>query len=867
MTLLGTTLTIPSDGPREIVVAVEEVKVSLDTITAYGETSLTVGRTEWSWGDEIEAFVEEPEPTNGIRHVCTGWVGTGSVPAGGTGTNVTLIIEEDSTLTWLWETNVWTECEVFGDANATPVAEWRRKDGEALVIPFSINSTFFGWSLVGDADGVIVDEFGKSITIPADRPRQIEARFVSVETGVGTGGKPVTWSGSNADWHPTFDANASGGSCLRSGVTGANASSAVSATVSGSGRLSFEWRISAGRGDTCKFYVDGVEQNVITRSTSWAMVSVNIGSGDHALEWVYSRGSGSATGEDAAFLDNVDWRPNVTLAVASALGVSSPTAGTHSLVYGDSVSASVTPPEATNGIRRVCAGWTGTGSVPASGAGNAVSFTITNDSSIAWNWRTEHLTSVSVTGGTTDFTPQWVADGRTVSVEIVPSYHLYSISLSGDTDGAILDGTTLRFVADGPRDITVSVEEVKVSLTVDSVFGVPTPTNGIHSLSYGAEVVASVVGPEPTNGVRYVCTGWTGTGSVPASGIGTNASFTIAEDSSLTWNWMTNVLVSLAVSGTVTTDFAEGWLEVGTNLVVQLSPTVPYYNAVIGGDTGGVMFDRVANTLTIPANRPRAVTLSVAELTLAISLDASNVVWTADGAAWFPQVAISRDGGAAAQSGPVIGDDVSGLETTLVGPGTLSWSWLLDSAGNAGVDVIFDGEWLPAYEPTGEWTEETLEIGEGAHIVRFEFWNAGTAATIADCAFLDQVSWTPATSQSIVIGEVEVPTEWLSSEAATILSANGGNYEATANAIAANGINKVWECFVAGISPTNAAARFEARIDFVDGNPVVKWNPDLNEGGTRHERVYTVEGKENLTDSWAPTNSASRFFRVKVSMP
>ncbi len=53
-----------------------------------------------------------------------------------------------------------------------------------------------------------------------------------------------------------------------------------------------------------------------------------------------------------------------------------------------------------------------------------------------------------------------------------------------------------------------------------------------------------------------------------------------------------------------------------------------------------------------------------------------------------------------------------------------------------------------------------------------------------------------------------------------------------------------------------------------NGVPVIGWNPDLNEDGTKHERVYTVEGKGNLTDkSWAPTNSASRFFRVKVSMP
>ena len=80
-------------------------------------------------------------------------------------------------------------------------------------------------------------------------------------------------------------------------------------------------------------------------------------------------------------------------------------------------------------------------------------------------------------------------------------------------------------------------------------------------------------------------------------------------------------------------------------------------------------------------------------------------------------------------------------------------------------------------------------------------------------------------------------------------------------------MNKVWERYVAGLVPTNATALFRAVISMENGAPVVGWEPDLNEGGTKHERVYTVEGKENLADSWAPTNSASRFFRVKVSVP
>ncbi len=80
-------------------------------------------------------------------------------------------------------------------------------------------------------------------------------------------------------------------------------------------------------------------------------------------------------------------------------------------------------------------------------------------------------------------------------------------------------------------------------------------------------------------------------------------------------------------------------------------------------------------------------------------------------------------------------------------------------------------------------------------------------------------------------------------------------------------MNKVWECYVAGISPTNATAAFRAIILWNGGAPVITWEPDLNEGGTRHERVHTVEGRESLTaGSWGPTNASSRFFRVKVEL-
>ena len=54
-----------------------------------------------------------------------------------------------------------------------------------------------------------------------------------------------------------------------------------------------------------------------------------------------------------------------------------------------------------------------------------------------------------------------------------------------------------------------------------------------------------------------------------------------------------------------------------------------------------------------------------------------------------------------------------------------------------------------------------------------------------------------------------------------------------------------------------------------DGLPVLTWKPDLNENGTKSERLYKVYGKESLSDvEWVyPTNSLHRFFKVTVEMP
>lgn len=124
----------------------------------------------------------------------------------------------------------------------------------------------------------------------------------------------------------------------------------------------------------------------------------------------------------------------------------------------------------------------------------------------------------------------------------------------------------------------------------------------------------------------------------------------------------------------------------------------------------------------------------------------------------------------------------------------------------------------------------------------------------------------PAVPQSTSLTPVPVPYAWLAANAGKVLETEGGNYEAAAMAKAANGL-EVWECYVAGVSTTNAGEKLSTTISFSNGVPRVSWFPDLNDGGRKSERSYMVEGKESMADEWKTTNAASRFFRVKVALP
>jgi len=139
---------------------------------------------------------------------------------------------------------------------------------------------------------------------------------------------------------------------------------------------------------------------------------------------------------------------------------------------------------------------------------------------------------------------------------------MYSVS------GTILAGTngtlSLRFGGDSAArfnglELVVTEETIVTSnsLTVASAHGMANPAVGVHSYVNGSSVTCVVTGSPIVQGAtQFVCTGWTGTGNVPASGSSTSVTFTITNSSTITWLWVTNVEGVVVSNLTVDSSFA-----------------------------------------------------------------------------------------------------------------------------------------------------------------------------------------------------------------------------------------------------------------------------------------------------------------------
>lgn len=123
---------------------------------------------------------------------------------------------------------------------------------------------------------------------------------------------PILWTtGGDAPWSAQTEETADGTDAAQSGTIADGEESWLEATLSGSGTLSFQWRVSSeDRFDNLILEVDGVIKTRLSGESEWEKKRVVLsGSGEHHVRWRYVKGRSGAGGLDAAWLDDVHWAP------------------------------------------------------------------------------------------------------------------------------------------------------------------------------------------------------------------------------------------------------------------------------------------------------------------------------------------------------------------------------------------------------------------------------------------------------------------------------------------------------------------------------------------------------------------------------
>jgi len=141
--------------------------------------------------------------------------------------------------------------------------------------------------------------------------------------------------------------------------------------------------------------------------------------------------------------------------------------------------------------------------------------------------------------------------------------------------------------------------------------------------------------------------------------------------------------------------------------------------------------------------------------TLGDALNATNLIWTTSGTGgaqgWGVQSNATHDGVSAAMSGGVTSSERSSiLETTVTGPGTLSFWWRgrspwhsLDFSVNNTKQTNINFSTTSA-----AWQQQVCYLGTGTHTLQWIYTNG---VPTSDRGYLDEVSYSPGSTPSFII--------------------------------------------------------------------------------------------------------------------
>ena len=187
------------DGADDVRVdgVVAELPPPLELVVSseHGSAIPSAGTHVYSWGTNVDCFVDDFAIEGGTNYTCSGWIGTGSVPSAGTNnfTDPITLTNLYSSITWNWvESDYWLETSVSGNGFIIPGTGWYSAGTNLPVSAVPDNGwLFMYWSgdLSGDysaSDTALLFDSEKSITATFSDDADGDGLLNSNEWAIGT---------------------------------------------------------------------------------------------------------------------------------------------------------------------------------------------------------------------------------------------------------------------------------------------------------------------------------------------------------------------------------------------------------------------------------------------------------------------------------------------------------------------------------------------------------------------------------------------------------------------------------------------------------------------------------------------------------